>query len=265
MMKTDWLIRLCSGVVYIGLVLYAIFASSIIFHILMIIFSTLCLWEFFVFSKMQAILIKKIMVFVALSMLVELINRIRGSDPTVGLIIFPIMYFTSELFSKAIPIEKVQQLSQVFFGWIYIGVPFFLARHLYAFHDQGKNLIIGLFILIWVNDTLAYLVGHWWGKKKLAPSVSPKKTVEGFLGGLFSCLVCSLIFYKIWGEWYWFMIGLIVAVFGTLGDLVESVIKRAYGVTNSGKFFPGHGGFLDRLDSFIFVIPMVVSYFVLFV
>ncbi|XOD69764.1 MAG: phosphatidate cytidylyltransferase [Flavobacteriales bacterium AspAUS03] len=264
-MKTDWFIRFLSGFIYIGLVLYAIFASSMLFHMLMMIFSILCLWEFFVFSKMRVVLIRKIMVFVALSMLVEILNRIRGSDPTVCLILFPMMCFISELFSKSIPIEKIHRLSQVFFGWMYVGVPFFLARHFYTCYDQGKNLIMGLFILIWVNDTLAYLVGRRWGKKKIFPSVSPEKTIEGFLGGFFFCLLCSLIFYKIWGEWYWFVMGLVVTIFGTLGDLLESVLKRAYGVKDSGKFFPGHGGFLDRLDSFVFVIPIVVSYFFLFV
>lgn len=258
MKKPDWVKRFWPGLIYVGLILYAVFLGDAIFHLLMMVFSAICLWEFLVFSKMPRALVQWVIFFIVLSMCIEWVGRMRGRDLMGGLILFPISCLVFKLFSKERSLVKILQLSQVFFGWLYIGMPFFLARHLYTF-DGGKNLIMGLFILIWGNDTSAYLVGRRWGKRKLAPSISPRKTIEGLWGGTIFCLICGLIF-SIWGERYWLMMGLIVAVFGTLGDLVESGIKRAYGVKDSSRLFPGHGGFLDRLDSFIFVIPVVIAY-----
>lgn len=259
MIKTDWVSRLVSGIVYVGTVLYAAFTSEIIFNLLMMTFSALCFWEFLTLSKMPRNLVQWSVIFIVFSMCIELFDRMRGKDLTGGLILFPIACFVMKLFSNDSPVEKICQLSQMFFAWVYIGTPFFMVRHLYTI-DGGKNLIMGLFILIWINDTLAYLVGQIWGKRKLLSFISPKKTVEGFLGGVFFCMLCGFVFYNIWGERYWMAMGLIVSVFGTLGDLVESVVKRAYGVKDSSRLFPGHGGFLDRLDSFVFVIPVVMAY-----
>ncbi len=138
-------------------------------------------------------------------------------------------------------------------------MPFYLASYIYAMIHHGKQLILGVFILIWTNDSLSYLIGKKWGKRKIAISISPKKSIEGVIGGLFSSLILGFFLYKIWKEKYWFILALTVPIFSTIGDLVESTIKRSCSVKNSGIFFPGHGGFLDRLDSFIFVIPIIAT------
>ncbi len=117
--------------------------------------------------------------------------------------------------------------------------------------------MLGIFILIWVNDSLSYLIGRKWGKNKIAISISPKKSIEGYIGGLLFCILIGIFLYKIWKDKYWLFFSLIVSIFGSIGDLIESTIKRSYGVKNSSIWFPGHGGFLDRLDSFIFVIPII--------
>lgn len=127
-------------------------------------------------------------------------------------------------------------------------------------HKFTPLLLLGAFILVWVNDTGAYLVGKNFGKQKLFPSVSPKKTVEGFLGGLlFSCIVSYFIakFTGTLDSTNWLILSIIVSVFGTLGDLIESKFKRQANVKDSGVIMPGHGGLLDRLDSIIFATPFI--------
>ncbi len=121
-------------------------------------------------------------------------------------------------------------------------------------------VIIGIFILIWANDTFAFVVGKTIGKHKLLERISPKKTIEGFLGGLIFALIFAVLIakYLIFEPvLLWVGISLIVSIFGTIGDLTQSKFKRIAGVKDSGKIMPGHGGILDRLDSIIFVAPFV--------
>lgn len=121
-------------------------------------------------------------------------------------------------------------------------------------------LLLGAFILVWINDTFAFLVGKNFGKQKLFPRVSPKKTVEGFLGGLFfSCIASYFIatHTETLNFTNWLILAIIVSVFGTLGDLIESKFKRQADVKDSGIIMPGHGGLLDRLDSIIFASPFI--------
>ena len=115
--------------------------------------------------------------------------------------------------------------------------------------------------MIWVNDSFAYIVGKSFGKQKLFYRISPHKTVEGFLGGLFFCCISASIVSRYIDDTLstpnWLIIAIIVSVFGTLGDLIESKLKRESNVKDSGKIMPGHGGILDRLDSVIFASPYI--------
>jgi phosphatidate cytidylyltransferase len=123
------------------------------------------------------------------------------------------------------------------------------------------KIIFVLFVLIWSNDTFAYIVGKSIGKKKLFPSISPKKTVEGFLGGLVFTILAGIIIHEIMGIFstlFLIFLAILIGVFGTIGDLVESKFKRTAHVKDSGKIMPGHGGILDRFDSVIFVAPFVL-------
>jgi phosphatidate cytidylyltransferase len=123
--------------------------------------------------------------------------------------------------------------------------------------------IIGLIFFIWINDTGAYLVGSFIGKNKLFERISPNKTREGTLGGIALCIALSFVMVKLFPQLelkHWIAISVIVAVFGTLGDLVESMLKRIAGVKDSGNIMPGHGGVLDRFDSLFFVAPFVFAY-----
>jgi phosphatidate cytidylyltransferase len=119
---------------------------------------------------------------------------------------------------------------------------------------------VGMFVLIWINDSFAYLIGSNFGRQKLFESVSPKKTVEGFLGGVFFSAIGSYFIFKYTNNLEfsnWLVISVIISVFGTIGDLIESKYKRQANVKDSGNLMPGHGGLLDRLDSAIFVAPFI--------
>jgi phosphatidate cytidylyltransferase len=123
--------------------------------------------------------------------------------------------------------------------------------------------MISILSIIWINDSFAFLVGKNFGKKKLFPSVSPNKTVEGFIGGMFFSLLASLVISKVYPHFslfHWMMIALLVSNLGTIGDLLVSKFKRQANLKDSGNLMPGHGGILDRLDSLLFASPFVYLY-----
>ena len=153
-------------------------------------------------------------------------------------------------------------------GQLYIAVPLALTIRLTLVVDPFSSmtqynglLLLAIFIFIWVNDTGAYLVGSRWGKRRLAPNISPKKSVEGSIGGLLLVLLSAVVLrLLLFPELSWLrilLIAAVVAIFGTIGDLFESSLKRRAGVKDSGKLIPGHGGILDRIDSLLLAVPAV--------
>ena len=151
---------------------------------------------------------------------------------------------------------------------LYIAVPLALTIRLTLVVDPFSSmtqfnglLLLAIFICIWVNDTGAYLVGSRWGKRRLAPNISPKKSVEGSIGGLLLVLLSAVVLrLLLFPELSWLsilLIAAVVAIFATIGDLFESSLKRQAGVKDSGKLIPGHGGILDRIDSLLLAVPAV--------
>ncbi len=136
----------------------------------------------------------------------------------------------------------------------------------------GNYLIVLTFLTTWASDTFAYFIGSMLGKNKLSPSISPKKTVEGSIGGLIGSTITGFIiglFYKNYFNidlalFHYVIIGLLTGIFGQLGDLTASCIKRDCGIKDFGKILPGHGGIMDRFDSVLFTIPVVFTYYFLF-
>ncbi len=169
-------------------------------------------------------------------------------------------------------VQSINKLSKYIYLIGYILLPFiFIIKISFGIKDYNPKIIIGLFILIWTNDTFAYLVGKSIGKHKLLERISPKKTIEGFIGGVLFAVFAGFLISKLYIKaspsfseksiLIWTIIALIVGIFGTIGDLIESKFKRIAGIKDSGKIMPGHGGILDRLDSVIFVAPIVYLFY----
>jgi phosphatidate cytidylyltransferase len=165
-------------------------------------------------------------------------------------------------------------------GLMYVTVPLGLLvdmrlRHVPEFYTGEGNpygylIPLLLIIFIWINDTMAYIVGSLIGRTPFFPSISPKKTIEGSVGGMILAIVAAGIYGYFWGDkwlhWpHWIALATIAAIFGSAGDLLESRLKRMAGVKDSGKIMPGHGGFLDRFDSLLVAAPFAWIYVQVFV
>lgn len=149
---------------------------------------------------------------------------------------------------------------------IYIGYGF---RFLITIRDMGLDSLIYLFLVVWTTDSGAYFIGRRFGKRKLSKIISPNKTIEGMVGGILTALLVSSFYVMLFDpnlgdvQQVWFLTT-IISLFGQFGDLVESAFKRHFGVKDSGKFLPGHGGMLDRFDSLIFASFMMMIWINLF-
>jgi phosphatidate cytidylyltransferase len=179
-------------------------------------------------------------------------------------IFIPLMVVASCLEIFSTDQWSIQQLASTFFGLAYVIVPFSFVS-LLAFNSGEFNyeLPVGFFLILWANDTGAYLIGRKIGRHKLYERISPNKTIEGLVGGVLASVLtgygCSTIFNSL-DLSHWLVIALIVAVFANVGDLFESHIKRICGVKDSGKIIPGHGGVLDRFDGLLMALPVVIVY-----
>lgn len=267
--------RVLSGVVYIGLIYFGTTGHPWVFLSLMALFGVLCFIEYISITELTDKLyvalafLGSVAVFYYFSdyLLFQRSAFVMESLSFAGPILFILACYTILFSSKELYVE----FGKATVGVIYVTVPFALALTLpTVYFESGKevitNEILFIFILIWISDSAAYVVGSLWGKHKLAPKISSGKSWEGALGGFVFTILCGYVFqYHIFQEsrFNWLIIGFIVALFAPIGDLVESKLKRSFNAKDSGKLIPGHGGFLDRLDSFIFVIPMVYLYVLL--
>lgn len=191
-----------------------------------------------------------------------------GGNPIISL---PYLLYLTFVFVRSIYSARElmpEELAKTFLGQIYVALPLASAILLLdadTYVDGG--LLLPAFVCIWANDTGAYLAGSAFGKHKLFPSVSPKKSWEGFFGGMIASILALYILSQIISSntsvyldlsaCYTIIIGGLISVFATWGDLFESMLKRNAGVKDSGNIIPGHGGILDRIDSVLFVLPML--------
>lgn len=264
------LVRAISGFVYCAIIVGCIFLGETGLLILGGLLSILACIEF---SKISHDLTYKNVPTLILDILgcICLCTGFLGYTLIIWLAVM-VARFVTELYLKSE--RPLHNLAHSFMSQVYIGLPMgIMAAIGYLLNPM---IVLAIFILIWVNDTGAYLVGSMMGKHKLFERISPKKTWEGFIGGLMFCLIAGAIF-STWCNdffgmntlhsdiWIWLGMGAIVSIFGTWGDLVESMIKRTLHIKDSGNLIPGHGGILDRIDSLLLVLPTLAVYFSLII
>ncbi len=258
------LIRSFSGLLYVLLLILCLNYEQLLLA-LFFVFGIVSLFEF-----KKLIQLKSFIPYIIFAVLYAIfaywqtvLSTSIGLDEATQILVvislFVNLFLIKDLFSeKIIPLFASKRFILTTF-YLSSGFVFLILIANY-FENYNPNILLGAFILIWVNDSFAYLVGKNFGKQKLFEKISPKKTVEGFLGGLFfSCVTSYFIatFTELLSFSSWLVLSIIISVFGTLGDLIESKFKRQAQVKDSGAIMPGHGGMLDRLDSIIFAAPFI--------
>ncbi len=263
--------RILTGILFLTIIIGAILWSSWAFSFIFLLITVLGLWEFFTLLKNDNVLINKPFV-VAMGGGIFILNAMVAMNlvpATFLFLIFPLitLIFIFELYQKN---EKpFTNIAYSIFGLFYLVVPFSLLNYFPLISGSPQydyRIILGYFLIIWMYDTAAYVFGVSFGKHRLFERISPKKSWEGFVGGA----ICSFGFAYLLSILFtnislinWIVITMIVIVFGTYGDLVESLFKRSINCKDSGKLLPGHGGILDRFDTVLLTAPIVFTYFVL--
>jgi len=257
-------IRAISGAIYVLLLVSSLYMQEASVALLAL-FGILSLVEFSSLIRLKAIF--QYVIFVILYFAFCYLSLWRtdpsGTDEAIQILlvitIFVNLILIKDLFAeKRIPLFETKRYIATTF-YLSSGFVFMLLISNYN-HNFSPLLLLGSFILVWVNDSAAYLIGKNFGKQKLFPSISPKKTVEGFLGGLFFACISSYFIARYTGSLKftnWLILAILVSVLGTFGELIESKFKRQAKVKDSGVIMPGHGGLLDRLDSIIFAAPFI--------
>ncbi len=267
--------RTITGLLFVLIVTGCIYASPVTFVLLFAIIAGACLWEFFglVLTRQHRRDRVRRMLGLGLGMVPFLMGTIVQLDlvhdqesfiAIASLLIFPLTFsvFIYELYTKSE--RPFVNVAFVMLGLVYIGVPFALLLTV-AFDGDNyyPNLVFSLLVMNWVNDSGAYVVGSRIGKTPLFPRISPKKTWEGSAGGMGLTLLFALLLTYVFQQLDladWLLLAVIVVIFGSLGDLVESMLKRSVQIKDSGSLLPGHGGLLDRFDAFIFLLPFATAY-----
>lgn len=276
-MLKNLIIRALTGILFVAVLAGAICYKPVSFLIVFGLITGLTLWEFYgLMEHYEKAILKRAIsslggayLFVATFMYA---NQITDGAVFLPYILFLIYTLVAELYSKA-P-NPINDWSFTMFAQVYCAGTFSMLNFLATTPSTEEAavysplFVLAIFVFIWLNDTGAYLIGTLFGKRRLFERISPKKSWEGFFGGMIVALVASqaLAWYVPEISWYnWLGLAITVVVFGTWGDLVESLLKRTLGVKDSGKMLPGHGGMLDRFDSLMLAAPAAYIYIRMFI
>ena len=270
--------RLITGILYV-VIMVVCFLRPMAMIFLFSIITALSIWEFTgLVNKVENVTVNRFISTVAgvyFFLAVSGFNSglIQSHGVFIPYLLTVVYLFISELYTKNA--NAINDWAYTMLSQLYIALPLAMINVL-AFRESPDGIIhyslilpLSVFVFLWINDTGAYVSGSLFGKHKLFPRISPKKTWEGSIGGGIFVLVAAAIMGYLdlnglnesgLNMIQWLVLGLVIVFFGTWGDLVESLFKRTLGIKDSGKLLPGHGGMLDRFDSSLMAIPAAVIY-----
>ncbi len=262
--------RLITGVVFLVVLISGIMINQWTFAVIFAAIDVLALGEFYNACRQKGY--QPLAVYSTAVALISFAISFMSAANIIGrqslLLIVPMLVpiYIVILFSHRS--NPVASIATTLYGLVYIGLPFALVSPI-AFHTGSYQsiLVLGMFVIIWINDTCAYCVGKLIGRHHMFERISPKKTWEGLIGGASIAIAGSYVLAhlsNVLTPQQWAVSAAIIVVFGTLGDLTESQFKRTIGIKDSSNLLPGHGGFLDRFDSIILAIPVIFTYLQLF-
>ncbi|MAT90777.1 MAG: phosphatidate cytidylyltransferase [Flavobacteriaceae bacterium] len=259
------IVRSLSGALYISLIIVTMFTSREWFMGLFLVLGLLTLREFLRLVHLRSYIAYPLFFLFLFFLSYNIFDR-NAVYLYLILACFVNLFLLKDLLVvSSIPMfGKKKYISLIFYliaGFVFLTlIPFRKGQFV-------PLIVIGVFILVWANDTFAYVIGKSFGKHKLLERISPKKTIEGFLGGLAGAILASFFIFKYieYFSWsVWIALAVLVSFTGTVGDLIQSKFKRQAGVKDSGLILPGHGGIYDRLDSMVFASPFVFAFLELY-
>lgn len=260
----ELLTRSLTGLGYVMIVVVSTIFHPILFALVFAGFLGIALFEFYTMSeKMGAKPQKAIGLFSAVVLFLILFlsaNKFIAGEFLYSTVLIPLFILIHALFNKRQ--DSFRNTAATVFGIVYIALPFSLLNYILIPANSGfyPGALLGMFLIIWMFDSMAYVTGSLLGKHKIYAKISPGKSWEGLIGGAVFAVLMSIlnaVFFNLLDITNWIIIALLIVIFGTLGDFFESKLKREAGVKDSGIIMPGHGGMLDRFDSLLFAAPVI--------
>ncbi|MDP4238059.1 MAG: phosphatidate cytidylyltransferase [Bacteroidota bacterium] len=258
--------RTLSGFLFVLLIVGSILLSSLTFAP---VFAFICAWSVYEFHKLSnkqpTVMVNPLIGLIG-GVLLFLCSYLYASGiwryPVYSIYGFYIvLVLISELYRRKE--NPLHNWAYFILGQIFIALPFSILNFILFIDKWQPLLLLAVFVTIWVNDTGAYLTGVTFGRHRLFERISPKKSWEGFIGGALAALLSGYVFSLFIPQislFNWFIFSEIIVIFGTFGDLIESLMKRTVDVKDSGNVIPGHGGLLDRFDSMLLAAPVIFIY-----
>ena len=277
-MKNNFIQRAITGIIFVGVLIGCILGGPISFTLLFALITALTIHEFgVIISKQPDVEINKPICMLA-GVFLFFGFAYLGVMPGQTEILIPYLFLIIYLLVSELYLKKKNPLNNwayAMMSQIYIALSFAMLNVL-AYHSIGNEgelsnyqvqynpiLPLSIFIFTWINDTGAYCTGMLFGKHRLFERISPKKSGEGSIGGGVFSIIAAIVmahYFPFMPISIWIGLALTVVIFGTLGDLTESLLKRTIGIKDSGNILPGHGGMLDRFDSTLMAVPAAVVY-----
>jgi phosphatidate cytidylyltransferase len=261
--------RIITGTIGALLMVCGVYYNAFTFGALFLTISILAQIEFYRLAKVDKHLPLVIMgTFIGAVLFIITFCYLSGFLPgRTYLLLFPLctlIYFVKLYKREEKPFTNI---AFTFLGIVYVALPLSLFQYVaFQHHIYQWQMVAGSLFLLWASDTGAYFAGTLFGKKKLFPRISPKKSWEGTIGGLVASMLIALLLSQIFvtiSPWKWFIMSGLIVVAGTYGDLVESMLKRSISIKDSGSILPGHGGFLDRFDGLLLSTPYISTFLAL--